>query len=248
MSYCEFLDILKQERLALKYPGKWPDNLEMLFLKQFDDRSKLNNLVENYAGLYPEYSNYDVKSDLQILTVLLMKTRCQCWTYKEDDLIMWNERNSQETVRIGVVKSSFDKYDNSRCGGHVSHNDVNYVKRVSVESILKRFNDSGRKYPTFVLDKKDVYSYESEHRVILSPNDYFSNTQSHGNTIEEFLQRHFYGVQSEFNRTDKYIPFDIKNITDVKVNPYATEQFENLVKQDCEQFGLTYNGISKVLL
>lgn len=42
--------------------------------------------------MLPDYSDYDVKSDLRIFSLVLIKIRCQCWMYKEDDLVMWNER------------------------------------------------------------------------------------------------------------------------------------------------------------
>lgn len=248
MSYCEFLDILKQKRLTLKYPGKWPDNLEMLFLKQFNNQMEIDNLIKEYENAYPEFSKYDIKSDLQILTSLLMRTRCQCWTYKEDDLIMWNERNSDETVRIGVNKESFNKCKSIEYYGNLSHSDVNYVQEVTVKSIMQSFHKGNRKYTTFVIDKKDVFSYEKEHRIILSPNDYFFSTQSYGNTLAEFLERHFCGIKSEFGTDDKHITFDIRDIIDVKVTPYATSQFTNSVEQDCNQFKLKFNGISKILM
>ena len=42
---------------------------------------------------------------------MLINTRCQCWTYEENNLVLWNERNCNETVRIGVRKELFDNYD-----------------------------------------------------------------------------------------------------------------------------------------
>lgn len=106
MRYTEFLDIIRFNRLTLRYPGLWPDKLEALFLKCFENETKLNELCSVYHGKHTGYSVCDVKSDFQILSSLLIKFRCQCWTYKEDDLVMWNERNSQETVRICVNKQN----------------------------------------------------------------------------------------------------------------------------------------------
>ena len=88
MRYTEFLDIIRFNRLTLRYPGLWPDKLEALFLKCFENETKLNELCSVYHGKHTGYSVCDVKSDFQILSSLLIKFRCQCWTYKEDDLVM----------------------------------------------------------------------------------------------------------------------------------------------------------------
>ena len=44
MSYAEFLDIIRFQKLTLKYPGLWPDKLEALFLKHFE--SEIQSFVE----------------------------------------------------------------------------------------------------------------------------------------------------------------------------------------------------------
>ena len=48
MNYNEFLDILRFNRLTLRYPGQWPDKFEMLFLKCFENETELNRLSSTY--------------------------------------------------------------------------------------------------------------------------------------------------------------------------------------------------------
>ena len=198
MRYTEFLDIIRFNRLTLRYPGLWPDKLEALFLKCFENGTELNRLSSVYLGKRTDYSAYDVKSDLKILSSLLIKFRCQCWTYKEDDLVMWNERNSQETVRICVNKQNLDKYEKACYDGKIIHRDVSYCPKVSIDPLLDIFMKN-RMVPELILMKKDVFSYEDEHRLMFMPNDYSFHTSSYGNTLSECLQRHFYGIKAEFN-------------------------------------------------
>ena len=49
----------------------------------------INKSAEEYRKKLPDY---DIKRDLRILSSALIKIRCQYWTYKENDLVMWNER------------------------------------------------------------------------------------------------------------------------------------------------------------
>ncbi len=246
MNYNEFLDILRFNRLTLRYPGQWPDKLEMLFLKCFENETELNRLSSTYQNKLPNYSVFDVKSDFQILSAILIKTRCQCWTYKEDDLVMWNERNSNEAVRICINKASLDKYEKACDEGRIIHRDISYHSEVSCETLLKSFAKN-RKIPQFVLIKKDVFSYEDEHRVVFLPPNHFFHTASYGYTLSECLQRHFYGIKGEFGTLDRHLSFDINDIEDVKVNPNASGAFTDLVKSDCACFGLKYSGISQIL-
>lgn len=177
MSYNEFLDIIRFKRLTLRYPGRWPDKLEMLFLRCFENEEELNRLSSAYHNKLTNYSEYDVKSDFQIMSAILIKTRCQCWTYKEDDLVMWNERNSNETVRICINKESLDKYENEEDGGRIIHGDVSYLSEISCETLLDIFAEN-RKISRLALMKKDVFSYEDEHRVMFLPTDYSFHGQT----------------------------------------------------------------------
>lgn len=246
MRYTEFLDIIRFNRLTLRYPGLWPDKLEALFLKCFENETKLNELCSVYHGKHTGYSVRDVKSDFQILSSLLIKFRCQCCTYKEDDLVMWNERNSQETVRICVNKQNLDKYEQAFDEGKIIHRDVSYCSKVSIDTLLDIFMKN-RVVPELILMKKDVFSYEDEHRLMFMPNDYSFHTSSYGDTLSECLQRHFYGIKAEFGLFERYLSFDINDIENVKVSPYALDDFASLVENDCRYFGLKYSGISQIL-
>ena len=246
MSYNEFLDIVRFRRLTLRYPGVWPDKLELLFLRCFENDEYLNKLTTVYHKKIPNYSECDIKSDFQILSSVLIKTRCQCWTYKEDDLVMWNERNSNETVRICVKKESFDKYEKACDEGEIIHRDISYQPKITCENLFDSFIED-RKVPHFIFAKKDVFEYEHEHRLALFPKDHFFHTSSYGNTVSECLQRHFFGIKSEFGMFEKYFVFNINDIENVKVNPNASNAFADLVKYDCNYFGLKYNGISQIL-
>lgn len=246
MRYTEFLDIIRFNRLTLRYAGLWPDKLEMLFLRCFENEAEINRLSSIYLERYTNYSEYDVKNDFQILSSLLIKSRCQCWTYNEDDLVMWNERSSQETVRICVNKQSLDKYEKALDNGKIIHRDISYCSKVSIETLFDAFMKN-RKVPELIIIKKDVFSYENEHRLVLVPNDYSFHTSSYGNTLCECLQRHFYGLKAEFGLSDRYLNFDINDIENVKVSPYASDNFASLVENDCRYFGLKYSGISQIL-
>lgn len=247
MSYCEFIDTIRFCRLTLRYPGLWQDKLESLFLKSFESDDKINKLAKIYEEKYPSYSIYDIKSDFQIISSLLIKTRCQCWTYKEDDIIMWNERNSNLSVRIGVPVCCFDKYEKNSEKRRLIHRDVNYLPKVNISTLLDCFVKD-RVITELVLTKKMVFMYEDEHRLILLPENHSFSTPTYGNTLSECLRRHFYGTKDEFGLLDEHFAFDIKDIINVKVNPNATDDFAKLVQMDCEQFGINYSGISTILL
>mgnify|MGYP005942907619 CR=1 FL=1 len=158
MRYTEFLDIIRFQRLTLKYPGLWPDKLEALFLKHFENDDNVKKVIDIYKSKYDSYTLDDIKSDLQIISSVLIKTRCQCWSHKEDDLVMWNERGGSEIVRIAVPKKSFDKY--RECG--LIHRAINYVAKVDLNQLLERFVKD-RIVTEFILMKKSVFEYEDEY-------------------------------------------------------------------------------------
>ena len=167
MSYAEFLDIFTHERLTFKYPGHWPDQLEMKFLKSFEDIKELDRAVKAYKHLNPDYSGFHIKSDFQVISSLLVDTRCQCWTHKEDDLVLWNDRNSNETVRIAVATNIFDDYPIQSLNHRqykIIHKDVNYVPRVNYKKLVCAFEKSGRVPSSLVIMKKTIFKYEKEHR------------------------------------------------------------------------------------
>lgn len=242
MSYAEFLDIIRFNRLTLKYPGIWPDKLEALFLKHFESDDNVKKVIEIYKNKYKSFPLDDVKNELQIISAVLIKTRCQCWTHKEDDLVMWNERNGSEFVRIAVMKKSFDKY---REYGLV-HRAINYVEKVDLNKLLDHFANE-RIVTEFVLMKKSIFKYEDEYRLVLLPKDYFFKTHSYGDSLPEFLCRHFHGLRSQFGLIDSHLDFDIHDIKDVKISPYATDNFSKLVEADCKQYNIKYSGISSIL-
>ena len=242
MRYTEFLDIIRFQRLTLKYPGLWPDKLEALFLKHFENDDNVKKVIDIYKSKYDSYTLDDIKSDLQIISSVLIKTRCQCWSHKEDDLIMWNERGGSEIVRIAVPKKSFDKY--RECG--LIHRAINYVAKVDLNQLLERFVKD-RIVTEFILMKKSVFEYEDEYRIVLLPQNHNFSFSSYGNNLSEFLCRHFHGLKSEFKLAEKYLPFDAHDIMNVKISPYAMDNFSKLVKADCEQFGIKYSGISAIL-
>ena len=242
MSYAEFLDIIRFQKLTLKYPGLWPDKLEALFLKHFESDDNVKKVIGIYKNKYKSFPLDYVKSDLQIISSVLFKTRCQCWTHKEDDLVMWNERGGSEIVRIAVSKKSFEKY--RECG--LVHRAINYVAKVDLNQLLDRFVKD-RIVTEFVLMKKLVFDYEDEYRIVLLPENHNFSFSSYGNNLSEFLCRHFQGLKSEFGLSEKYLPFNTNDIVNVKISPYATNIFSKLVKADCEQFGIKYSGISAIL-
>lgn len=246
LRYSEFLDILTFERLTLRYPGYWPDKLEYLFLKSFEKEQELEKLANEYNLKYPEYSYFDVRTDFQIISSILIKTRCQCWTHKENDLIMWNERNSPEAIRISVPSCAFDS-ENDFIEGNLIHKDVNYVPSLAYQTIVDLFVKNGRTVTDFVSIKKSVFQYEQEHRLILLPPKFDFSVRSYGYTLSESLCRHFYGIKSEFGLADKYIPFNIQNIQSVMISPYSTDEFAKIVQHDCERFSLRFEGVSSIL-
>jgi len=246
MSYSEFLDILFFNRLTMRYPGNWPDKLEALFLKSFEKQKEINKLADEYGKIYPNYSLLDTISDFQIISSVLIKSRCQCWTHKENDLVLWNERKGNESVRIGVREELFDKYD-VQGKGVLVHRDVKYIPKVIYKTIINLFVEADRRVTDFVTVKKNVFKYENEHRLVLLPNDHSFSTPSYGDTLSEALSRHFLGTKSEFGLQDKYIVFDPQNIVSVKSSPYSTDAFSKLVEVDCKRFDLSYDGISTIL-
>ena len=242
MRYTEFLDIIRFQRLTLKYPRLWPDKLEALFLKHFENDDNVKKVIDIYKSKYDSYTLDDIKSDLQIISSVLIKTRCQCWSHKEDDLVMWNERGGSEIVRIAVPKKSFDKY--RECG--LIHRAINYVAKVDLNQLLERFVKD-RIVTEFILMKKSVFEYEDEYRIVLLPQNHNFSFSSYGNNLSEFLCRHFHGLKSEFKLAENYLPFDAHDIMNVKISPYAMDNFSKLVKADCEQFVIKYSGISAIL-
>ena len=84
-------------------------------------------------------------------------------------------------------------------------------------------------------------------RIVLLPQNHNFSFSSYGNNLSEFLCRHFHGLKSEFKLAEKYLPFDAHDIMNVKISPYAMDNFSKLVKADCEQFGIKYSGISAIL-
>ncbi|MBR0466068.1 MAG: hypothetical protein IJJ40_01045 [Clostridia bacterium] len=246
INYSEFLDILINNRLLLKYPGNWPDKLEMLFLKSFETARELDKLSMEYRRKYLNYSIEDTKSDFKIISSLLIRTRCQCWTYKEDDLNLWNDRHCNESVRIGVNKNIFDHYK-SESSRHLVHKDVIYTPSVNYQGVVNKFAKGGRQITDLVTIKKSVFEYEHEHRLVLLPDNYGCSTHSYGDTLSENLHRYFLGVKSEFGSQGEYISFDPHNIVSVKASPYSSDEFSRLVENDCVRFNLKYEGVSNLL-
>lgn len=251
MHYTEFSDMIRLKRLTLKYPGKWEDNLELLFLKCFENKVRLEKLLDEYRKKsLPNTSEHDIKSDFQIISSWLLGIRCQCWTHKEDDLIMWNARNSTETIRICVNREVFDRCkedtDKEDTDMVLVHRDVDYQPEISIESIVEAFFKNDRRIHPLVFTKKDVFSYEEEYRIAIIPPFSF-RANSYGNTLSEFLQNHFYEVKAENGVANSYLRFNINNIEDVKVHPNASESFASLIEADCKSYGIKYCGKSKIL-
>ncbi len=246
MSYAEFQDILTFNRLTLKYPGHWPDKLESLFLKCFESEVELEKLRIIYKRYHPDYKESDLSSDLRIMASLLIRTRCQCWTYKEDDLVMWNERVSNESVRLRVESNSFEKYQEQEHGKLV-HDDVDYKAEVTKEIILDDFESFDRVIRRFVLIKKQVFKYEDEHRLVLLPERYECPVIESSSSLIEQLQRSFYAMLSRDGLADKSIKFEVRDILGVKVNPNARKEFTKIVEQDCKRYGIEFDGVSCIL-
>lgn len=52
MSKDEFVDIIQNQKLTLKYPGNWPDKLEIFFLKSFETKEACTELIKQYQKIY----------------------------------------------------------------------------------------------------------------------------------------------------------------------------------------------------
>lgn len=240
LSYSEFLDIVKFKRLCLKYPGNWPDRLEMFFLKNFDSNESTNDLFLKYKAVHCGYTDTQVYNDLQILSALLVKCRCQCWTHKEDDIHLWENRQ----VRIGIQIETLDEMKEQADGRILYHYDVNYVGEISNDLIINTFELNGRRLCNLVKTKKSIFNYEDEHRLILCPKDSSFKVSASGLTYSEKLRNHFCGLLEEFIPNDCYIHFDSKKICDVKINPYSKDCFCRIVESDCSNNEIPYSGKS----
>ena len=239
----EFVDILVFERLILKYPGKWEDKLEVLFLRYLEN-NKLDELFVQYYESQknnPQYNVLGARTELSIIFALLLQVRCQCWTEEEDNYDMW--KNPYRKIRIAVKKQSLEKIESKE--GKLTLNTVNYMEEVDLKNTIKLFNED-RVLKRFVTSKKNIYKNEKEHRLILTPPDWNFMTDN-GDGFTQNLNKYLLYIHNQYVLRDKTVDFQTNNIINVKISPYATENDEELIEEICNIKGIKCLGKSRIL-
>ena len=247
MRYTEFRYMLVYNSLIFRYPGNWPDQLEALILRYMRSKEKVTELVKYCRKIHPEWSEGDLGTGIAVMLTLMLKTRCQCWTKKEDDLVLWNDRNCIDSVCVGVKSSVFDDYPYEE--NRLKHRNIIYKEKVDLEALFEQFSMYERKLSVPLSVKKEVFSYEDEHRLFLIPEDHGANYNAHGDTLEDFLIMHFNNIYDELGTEDEMAKFDINNIISVRTHPNSNKEFVKLVEHDCKMHGINnaFKGKSDLL-
>lgn len=243
MSLTEFVHILTNKKLTLKYPGNWEDKLEALFLKTVASDKGCQKLFDAYKFLHPTASDDDIKTQLQVITSKLLEVRCQCWTRNKDDLRMWQDRRSYDVVCISVDEDAF-------LNNNIAFHDVIYKKEICIEDILNEFDSTDNWLMQLIMIKKECFSYENECRIYQSPNS--SNVVGafgYGKTPEEKVLINFLYAKNQIGTQPICIPFSPLDIETVRTHPSASSEFEDVVKNLCEKYISVdkYIGRSKIL-
>lgn len=239
----EFIYILTNCKLTLKYPGNWEDKLEAIFLKTIASEEGCKKLIESYKAMQPTANEDDIKTQLQIITSKLLEVRCQCWTRNKDDLRMWQDRKSKEVVCIEIDEDVL--IDNG-----IKFHDICYKNEIIAEEELRNFIDGDNWLFSLILSKKKCFEYENECRIYQgSPTSNVSGRFHYGNTVAERILINFLYAKNEIGTDPVYIDFSPKNIRSVQVHPSASNEFESVVQKLCEQYisGDIFIGRSKIL-
>ena len=230
MSKEEFVDVIKNHRLTLKYPGNWPDKLEAFFLKIFETEEACVELIRKYQNIYPNYSEMDIKSDFQIISALLVRARCQCWTKNKDDMRMWTERPN-ETICISIKRETFERMG-------IKHSVVSYKPEITIDGILDSFVSAERWVPKLIAEKKkDDFEYENEVRIYKLPIDCdFRGCGIIADSLSDYLTQNYRWLKDRFKQEDEKIEFNPRDICEVLIHPKASIEFIEEIQKLCDDY------------
>lgn len=223
----EFLNLIVNNKLILKYPGNWPDSLEDLFNKSFTNEECCNNLIDCYSRKY-NISIEDVKSDLAIISNLLLKSRCQCWSFDGNNQNLW-EINNIRKIRVCVENDSLKKLN--LCCDKVSYLDV-----IDISTLIDAFYSSNRNPFSMLFLKSKDYSDEFEFRIVKYPKNHFGSYYLCGESLTKALINNWVSLKESIGVEPIEIDYDKRNIKSVMVNPKADDAFATLVKEKCRDY------------
>lgn len=249
MRLTEFEFISKNSKLLVKYPGVWQDKLEDLFSKLLEDEDKVNRLVCAYAKSH-NYSDFDLHTDITNICSLLFSVRCQCWTFTGDNVEYWQRYLDNEVVCVETDTSEIDECSSDL--GPVWHNDIKYVPDLNEIILLDEF-EKDRRLIQLVSLKDEMFSYEKEHRIIVTPslNNIKLTPCSHllsETSLSAALIKHAKNKKLEIGEETQYVKIPNTFIKSVMIHPLSTCEFSNTVEALCHNFlkDAVFHGKSKI--
>lgn len=219
MSFPEFVNMIQSGQLHLVNPLKWEDKYEgYLFrmLKSEKGKQKVLEASKKYA--------IDEKEVIEILKNTLPKVRCQCWTEKYDNILMWNLYSyNNEAIMVSVRRDSLEGLD------EIELIDIEYdPEDTDIEKEIHRvIRDKGIYFRDVFKYKRNIFEYENEVRLIARPSTY-----------------------DKLLNTEKTYPIalgDVKAfVQNVLVHPAAPDWYADTVKLFCEAYGIRFGGRSDI--
>ncbi len=219
MSFPEFVNMVQSKQLHLVDPLKWEDKYEGYLFRMLKSEKGKQKILEASK----KYTN-DEEKVIEVLENKVPKVRCQCWTEKYNDILMWNLYSyNNEAIMVSVKRKSLEELD------EIELIDIEYdPEDTDIDSeIHKIIHDDGIYFREVFKYKRNIFGYENEVRMIAKTSTY-----------------------DKLTNTQKTYPVKLGDmgtfVENVLVHPAAPDWYVNTVKIFCEAHGVEFGGRSDI--
>ena len=272
LSLESFVDLLHNKRERYVRPSTWEDTFEGYLFSKIYDSSEQKKLIEDiYFNVCPR--NYESTIN-NILKLEHSKwfVYGQCWSTEADSDAMWRIYSyGNHSIQIQTTEKRIKDMLSQEEGIRYCIENVKYdvsPKDDLLHKQVMQLKDTQKPYEPF-LHKRRAFKHENEKRVLIDDMNWFSMTKlsSMGanwkiseqvaamNNDEEIIKAISDRLSQYLNqwKTDTlpnefYVEsIDLKKyITGVKVNPFAEDWYVKLIADLCKEYGIKFNGRSKL--